>query len=85
MKDRRGADVVKGGYAVWSDNRARGSTGLYAVLDVKIKAKIGYEDGSWSTWVFPDSLIMVDSAPHVEGKLNTKRGTVAWKKFKKSS
>lgn len=85
MKDKRGADIVKGGYAIWIDNRASSATGLYEVLDVKIKVKVGSEDGAWSTWVFPDSVIMVDSVPHVEGMRNTKRGTKAWQKLRKSS
>lgn len=68
--DRRGAEIKPGGFVIWHDNRARNDSGLYLVLDVK--KKVHLQRGGWWTWVFPESVIVVDSVPYVEGALNTK-------------
>lgn len=70
LYDRRGAEVKPGSFVIWHDNRAMGATGLYLVLDVKKKVRL--QRGGYNTWVFPDSVIVVDSVPYVEGKFNTK-------------
>lgn len=88
MRDKRDAPIHPGDFVIWIDNRALSSTGLYKVLDSKIKVKIGTEDGSWSSWVFGDSVIVVDALPYVEGKRNMtpkRKGTKAWQKLKESS
>lgn len=68
--DRRGAEIKAGSFVIWHDNCANNASGLYLVLAVKKKVRL-QRDG-YNTWVFPDSVIVVDSVPYVEGKFNTK-------------
>lgn len=74
--DRRGALIRPGCHVIWLDNRGYSSSGLYRTLDVRkrVMLLLAHDgDEQFTTWVNPESVIVVDSVPYVEGTTNTKQ------------